>query len=292
MAIADFVPKIWSARFLSNLNKRLVWGSVFGFDHSGEVRDGDTLKIPTFSKVVSVSDYTGADIVAAQEANGSVIDVSLDKQKYIHIFVDDVDATQARPDLMDRAMERASYALSLQMDKDLRASIDVQTGHTTTYTTAHSDDAFTKGLLGEIAAVKGKMTNAGIPEEGRWAVISSHTQLALDTYFISAAAGVSLFVPATAEQSLRSGFIGRLLGFDLRLSGQPLTSGSGAAQLTHVILGQGTENQVGALQIDSMEAYRPEARFGDAIKSLMVYGSDVIDNARTWAITHKQSTSL
>lgn len=292
MAISDFIPEIWSARFLSNLNKRLVWGSAFGFDHEGEVRDGDTLKIPTFSKVITVRDYTeNTDISDPEVVDGATVDVALDKQKYFNIYVDDVDAVQSRPDLMDKAMERSSYAMALQMDTDYRAEINVPAGNVVDLDDAFTADAFTKNLLERFAIVKGKMTDAGIPEEMRWAIISSHTQLALDSHFITRA-GTSVFVPATQESTLRNGFVGNLLGFELRLTGQPLTVGTGTDTKTRVVLGQGTENQVGAVQIDKMEAYRPEKRFGDAVKGLQVYGAEIISPDRTWGITHKQSASL
>ena len=39
------------------------------------------------------------------------------------------------------------------------------------------------------------------------------------------------------------------------------------------------------VQIDSFETYRPERRFGDAYKGLMVYGSKVLDGDRLFRYT-------
>lgn len=44
-----------------------------------------------------------------------------------------------------------------------------------------------------------------------------------------------------------------------------------------------------ARQIVENEAYRPEARFGDAIKGLMVYGAKVVLGARLFSMEYKSS---
>ncbi len=56
-------------------------------------------KVPTFSKTVSVGDYSvNTNIAAADIANGSTANLPLDQQKYFHIYVDDIHRAQAAPD--------------------------------------------------------------------------------------------------------------------------------------------------------------------------------------------------
>lgn len=292
MAISAFVPEVWSARFLSSLDAQLIWGSTFGFNHESEVRDGNVVKIPQFTKAVAISDYTvNVDIASPEIGDGSTIDVNVNLQKVFNIAVDDVQAVQSRPNLLDKFSERAGRAMAVQMDGDFKAAYSVPAGNTVEVSEAFTHDDFLTNLLNAFAVAKAKMSEDAIPEDGRFAVISAHTQLGLDQHF-STRGGTSVFVPATQEQTIRNGFTGRLMGFDLRLSTDPLVSGTGATQKTHIVMAQGGENQVGIRQIDKVEAYRMEKRLSDGVKGLVVFGRKILKHARTYAITHLQSQSV
>ena len=102
-----------------------------------------------------------------------------------------------------------------------KAAYSVPAANTVDVAEAFVHDDFLTNLLNSFAVVKAKMSEAAIPEDGRFAVISAHTQLALDEHF-STRGGTSVFVPATQEQTIRNGFTGRLMGYDLRLSRTPL----------------------------------------------------------------------
>ena len=90
---SNFVPEIWSARFLSRLDDSLVWGSVANSLYEGEIAQaGDTVKIPTPTTTVTVSDYTiDTDIASPTLTSGTTQDLTIDQQKYFHFYVDDID---------------------------------------------------------------------------------------------------------------------------------------------------------------------------------------------------------
>ena len=108
-----------------------------------------------------------------------------------------------------------------------------------------------------------------------------------DSYATTQNAG-SIFVPATAEQSLRNGFSGTLLGYQLHVTNQvpqgnpadAAATEAGVATGNRVWCGRGNEVVTFANQITENEAYRPEKRFGDAVKGLMVYGVKTVLPAR------------
>ena len=292
MAISAFIPEVWSARFLSSLDAQLVWGSTYSYDHEGEVRDGNVVKIPQFTKSVTVADYTvNTDIASPETGDGSTIDVNVNLQKVFNIAVDDVQAVQSRPNLLDKFSERAARAMAVQMDSDFKAGYAVPAANIVAVAETFVHDDFLTNLLNAFTVVKAKMTEDAIPEDGRFAVVSSHTALALDQHF-STRGGTSVFVPATQEQTIRNGFVGRLFGYDLRLSTDPVTSGTGVNVKTHVVLGQSGDNQVAVRQIDKVEAYRLEKRLSDGVKGLVVYGRKVLKNARTYGITHLQNQDM
>ena len=59
-------------------------------------------KVPTFSKTVSVGDYSvNTNIAAADIANGSTANLPLDQQKYFHIYVDDIHRARPHPTPME-----------------------------------------------------------------------------------------------------------------------------------------------------------------------------------------------
>jgi len=82
----------------------------------------------------------------------------------------------------------------------------------------------------------------------------------------------------SADEAYTSGFIGRAFGFDFYLSNN-LTTGTraiGALNSNYAIAGTSRAMSF-AEQIVSVEAYRPENSFADAVKGLHVYGAKVID---------------
>ena len=294
MAIAAFIPQIWSARFTSKLRDMLVWGSVMNANYEGEITAaGDTVKIPSSTTSITVSDYTeNTDINDAELADGTTQDLVINKKKYFHFYVDDITEAQTRPEVMDDAMREAAFQMANEQDNDYRATVisgfdasrnvnvDVASGGSV------GDDAHVTAVLKAFTSRARAMDEANIPQEGRWSIVSPLLKEMLNNWFAISGGSDSVYVPATSEQTLRNGFIGRLLGFDLRVTNKRDTSSTGSGQTRknydRYWFGQGTEANTRAEQLVSIEAYRPEKRFGDAVKGLRVYGSKQIHAARLW----------
>ena len=63
------------------------------------------MKIPKWSKVITVGDYNvDTDIAAAETADGSTVDVELNKKKYFNLQIDDVNEVQSKPSLIQVAV--------------------------------------------------------------------------------------------------------------------------------------------------------------------------------------------
>ena len=289
---SNFVPTIWSARFLSRLDDMLVWGSRANRNYEGEIQaGGDTVKIPTPTTTVTVRDYTiDTDIAAAETTAGTTQDLSIDQQKYFHFYVDDIDRAQARPNIMDDAMGRAARGMALAVDGHLQSRFQTD-GYAAARRIAQvagdpqgASDAWGKAFIRAMIKAKVTMSNADIPMDGRWAVVFPEVIAGLENYFlVENPSGV--WLPATQEQSLRNGFAGRLLGFDLHVTRRVTAGANISTKATkRCTLGQGNEAVTFANQITENEAYRPERRFGEAVKGLMVYGSKTALADRLWTI--------
>ena len=113
MSVANFIPTIWSARLLAHLDKKHVYAALVNRDYEGEIRNyGDTVKINQIGDV-TIKDYQkGKDIADPEDLSGEQTTLTIDQAKYFNFAIDDVDAAQVNPKLMDKAMQRAAYGMN------------------------------------------------------------------------------------------------------------------------------------------------------------------------------------
>jgi len=119
----------------------------------------------------------------------------------------------------------------------------------------------------QIRKLKVALDEANVPQEGRYVVVPPWYEglLLEDDRFVRVdASGTS--------EGLRNGQIGRALGFNVLASNNaPLVTGDDYA----VMAGHPSAISF-AEQIASIETYRPESAFADAIKGLHVYGAKLV----------------
>ena len=147
---------------------------------------------------------------------------------------------------------------------------------------------FGKMFLEAVIKLKRTMTVAKMPQDNRWLMVHPDVIQGLDTYFLTEnPAGIWL----PAEGVLRNGFAGTLLGFQLLVTERcPDAANIGSDPAWRLYASIGTEAYTFANQITESEPYRPELRFGDAVKGLMVYGSKMVRPALVWSIAVKKIT--
>ena len=139
---------------------------------------------------------------------------------------------------------------------------------------AATSSVYGKAVIGAFIDQKLAMTNADLPQGDRWAVVPPELLSGLERYFLLEQDASGVWLPATQEQTLRNGFAGTLVGFSLYVSKATVAGTAISSKATkRCVLGQGSEAVTIANQIVENEAYRPERRFGDAVKGLMVYGA-------------------
>lgn len=263
MAVTNFIPQLWAGALLAHLDKAHVVANLVNRNYEGDIRAfGDTVKITSIGDI-TVKDYTeNQDINAPEDLSTTQKILTIDKQKYFNFQIDDVDAAQVRSPLMDAAMQRAAYALADETEKIILKAID--TDATNKQVPAKTLDE--TNIYKEIVKVKTTMDKANVSTMGRYLIVSpdTHALLLQETRF-TATGG------AMAEDIIRNGFVGRILGFDVYLSNNIDTLTNGNAAIA------GVEMAVTfAEQIIQTEAYRMEKRFADAVKGLNVFGVKVI----------------
>lgn len=263
MSVQNFIPQLWSARLLANLDKAHVFGALVNRDYEGEIKNfGDTVKINKMGDI-TIGDYTGADITPAQDLTSAQTTLAIDKAKYFNFQVDSVDAHQANVSLMDKGMERASYALADVVDKAI-AGLYTEAGNTIG-TDAAPIALTAANIYDTLVDMAVKLDEANVNRAGRFVVVPAfaHGFLLKSDEFTRAS--------QLGDAVVTNGFVGRVAGLDVYVSNNVANT----AGARYKILAGDKSAITMAEQIVDIRAYEPEARFSDAIKGLHVFGVKV-----------------
>ena len=266
-----FIPTVWAARLLTVLEKSLVYGqaNVCTKAFEGEIRaSGNTVKIASIGDV-TIGDYTkDMDILDPEVLSDSDQSLTIDQQKYFNFYVDSVDRAQQNVNVLDEAMRRSAWALREKADAFLAGIMDAgvdannKIGSTTTPETPTKDNAY------EYLVDLGVMLDEDdVPLEGRFVIVPAwfHGLLLKDERFVKAGTTMS-------DRALSNGEVGEAAGFSiLKSNNVPNTSGT-----KYKLIAGHRMATAYAEQIVDLQTYKPEKRFGDAVKGLHVYGAKVV----------------
>lgn len=260
MSVNNFKPQIWSRELLFSLKKQLMGLNLVNRNYQGDItRDGDTVKITTPSGI-TVADYTGSNITF-QTIESTQQSLLIDQAKAFGFTVDDVDQAQANVDLMQAYMVEAAFSLANVADQFIMSS----------YTEAAAANVIATGgftssnAYSQLTEAGKLLSEANVPSQGRYAVVdpAGIKALSLDPAFQRAS--------DLGDAISREGFMGRAAGFDVFMSNNIPVDES---DVKHYLYGHPMAITF-ADQILRTEAGRHEAKFGDFVKGLHVYGKKV-----------------
>ncbi len=268
MAISTFIPELWSARLLDALEKVHVAGSIVNRDYEGEIKQcGSTVHINSIGDI-TVSDYEkGMDIDDPEDLTTSDSTLEVENAKYFNFQIDDVDAAQAAGDLMDKAMRRSAYALNDIADAYILETIATGADSGNIIGSESPVTLTADNVYSYIVQLRLVLDKNNVPHDGRSIVLPPdvYALLLQDSRFTGSG--------NMGEETSRSGFIGRIAGFDIYESNNCYTDGG-----SYYVTAQVPSACTYAEQILETTAYRPEKRFADAVKGLHVYGAKVTDS--------------
>jgi hypothetical protein len=266
MAFSNFIPEVWSARLLSHLNNLHVYAGLMNRDYEGDIRAyGDTVHINQVGRI-TIYDYDGSDIHEPEELDGEQQLLQIDHANYFNFQVKDIDRAQSKPEVVDAAMEEASYGMNDTIDRylaDLLASsCGSVLGGEDAVVTPTAENAY--DYLVDLGTL---LSEANVPMLKRWVVIPPwyHGLLLKDSRFVGNGTGYN-------QAILQGGLVGEAAGFRIHVSNNVPTTESGGYQIVAGTNAAGTF----AEQLVEMEAYRLENNFSDAVKGLHVYGARVL----------------
>ncbi|MHB0860448.1 phage major capsid protein [Paenibacillus sp. SEL3] len=263
MTVQHFIPTIWSARLNESLKKNLVYGNVVNTDYEGEIKgQGSTVKINSIG-AVTIGNYDKvAGIGNPQELDATQKTLVIDQAKFFNFQVDDVDAAQANVNLLDGGIVEASYGLANVVDQYLagfytEVKVENMIGNDAAPVIPTKDTAY--DLLIDLGVI---LDENNVPESERFVVVPAwyYGLLLKDARFTK------------DPNIIRTGYVGDIDSMTVYKSNNvPNTAGA----KYKIIAGHKSAISF-AGQVDSVEAFRPEKQFSDAVKGLQVFGAKCI----------------
>jgi len=268
MSLQAFIPNYWASSFIEVLERSHVFGqeNVVNRDYEGDIREaGDTVTIAGIGEV-AIFDYTkNSDMPAAEALAAADTKLIIDQAKGFNFFVDDVDRRQGIPGFVNGYMRRAARNQRDRSDT-LIAGFYASAGSAVATSGAPKTDLGTAGKAYEyLVDLSVLLDENDVPAEERWVAVPPwyHGALLKDDRFVKSGT-------AGGEQRLLNGQVGEAAGFAVLKSNNVSNDGT-----TYRVMAGVPMAITFAEQLDQIEAYRPERRFGDAIKGLRLYGAKV-----------------
>jgi hypothetical protein len=273
MSVNNFLPNLWSGAVLANLNKAQVFAQpgICNRDYEGPIRQmGDSVKITAIGPVTARSYSRNADLAAVDALTDAGMTLIIDQANYINFAIDDVDAAQSSAPLMAAATREGAYALSNAQDVVVSGLYTQANSTSVASSGSPKTDLATAGqAFAYLANLKQILDENNVPPDGRWCIIPPwyEAKLLLDTKFNN-----SLLVDLT-NSAIRNGTVGRqVMGFTLLRSNNV----TNYASTNYAVMAGHPCAITLAEQVVEAVAYRPEKRFADALKAILVYGVKVV----------------
>jgi hypothetical protein len=269
MSIANFIPEIWSKLVLDNIEKNLVFGAVCNRDYEGEIKAaGDTVRINEIGDV-TISSYTKSGTgVSPEELTDAQRLLLINQTPSFAFFIDDIDRAQGNPAVMQKAVQNAAYGVRNFIDQYV-AGLYTDAALTTNLGTEGSPIALNNvNVMTYLAKIARTLDDASVPEEGRWIVVPPWVKEKI-------AVKAPTLAGVNSDALARNGLLGNWFGLNVYVSNN--TKWTTNNYTKNKIMAGGKSAITLAVQKEpTVEAYRPEARFADAIKGLCLFGAKVV----------------
>lgn len=268
----DFIPTVWASRLLVALEGSLVYGQskVVNRDYEGDIREaGNTVKIASISDVAIGEYVKNSDIDDPTLLTDTEQTLSIDQAKYFNFYVDRIDRAQQNVNVLDYAIRRSAWKFRDAADSFIAATMEAAVlgpntiGTTGTPHVPTKDDAYE--YLVDLGTI---LDESNTPIEGRFVIVPAwfHGLLLKDDRFVNAGT-------MRSDRRLANGTVGEAAGFDiLKSNNVPNDTGT----KFRIIAGHSVATLY-VEQILDLHTFKPEKRFGDAVKGLHVYGAKVVE---------------
>ena len=261
MSVQNFIPTIWSDLILESYAERSVFRPLMNTSYEGEIREfGDTVKINAIDDFATAS-YTGT--VTYSDIDDASLILTIDQKKYVAKQLDDVDKAQVKPELAGAIS--ANFGKAYVADVETKAATLYAGAGITSGTTGSPTSITSANVISQIGNIAEEMDSNEVPDDNRVAIVNP---------WLAQKIVLSGVIRDTANSDILSaGYIGQFQGFQIYKSNR--ISHSGTTWYAPMFFRAG-DTLAMAEQLSEMEALRLENKFGDGLRSLMVYGMKVV----------------
>ena len=278
MAAFNFIPEIWSKKFIVTLEKILTSEQITNRDYDGDVSEaGDTVRLWK-AGTVDIKTYTkNSDIEVAQTPDPTEDNFTIAQQKYFNFQVDLIDKVQGRIDPLPHYMRRAIYGVKDTIDQFIiakRASFSANNQYTPSATLSKTT------VWDEFNHMDRLLTDSLVPLDGRWAEVSPRVLEVMKGYL----AGRDTQLGDTVSIN---GYVGNFAGFKIYVThnitdvAEDVDDTNSGNEVVHYVLFGTNDGITLVKQIpnSSMEMYSPERRIkARAVKGITLYDAHVMDS--------------
>ena len=176
---------------------------IFNNRYEGEPKAGK-VKIPVRSTEVVVGDYNKATGLALSGGSTTYLDLNLSYDKAVNEIIDGYDAQAVPDNIVAERLDSAGYALAAEIDAVSIATLE-EGG------TVDNSVACTKATVyGKIVDLRTKLSNANVPNDGRWLIVSPeiYALLLQDTTNFIRQGDLS-------QKLIQAGAVGKIAGFNV-----------------------------------------------------------------------------
>jgi hypothetical protein len=288
-----FIPEIWSGKLIEKFYASTVLAAISNTDYEGEIKNkGDKVKIRT-KPTIEIKNYAADMLLQVQRPSAPIVELNIDQGKYFNVILDDVMEVQSDLNMMNMWSDDAAQQFKIIVDREILLSLvgkaapgnsgltagvisgNVDLGVTGTPITIvpRNPAAGEVEIIDLIIRLGLVLDEQNIPETGRWVVIPGWVSAQIK---MSELRDASLTGDGTSI--LRNGRLGVIDRFTLYVSNLlPSGTAAGLAAGEWVIFAGTSHALTFASQINKVETMRSEHTFGQLLRGLQVYGSNVLD---------------
>lgn len=258
MAIKNFLSMVWSETLLNSLEKEYIAVKNCNREFERDLKNSSLINVCAI-KPVSLFTYSKNSPIPEPEVlsdNCACICASI--ARAFNFQIDDIDKAQSNPHIMQSAMRQAANALANDADAYVYSLYEDADNIFT------NDNLTPDNIIDTIISVREALVKNNVNS-------NTETVLEVSPEVASIILKANIAQQTNNSSAISNGYIGSVIGFDVYVSNNIARDDSGNFQCF-----ARTKRAISFVeQINSIEAYRPDNKFADAIKGLYYYGGQI-----------------
>ena len=275
-----FIPEVWSSKLIQKFYDKTVFGAIANTDYEGEIqKHGDTVNIRQ-TPDIAIRDYVKGTPLQYDNPEAPIVQLLIDQGHYFAFNVYDLDKTQADINLMNNWSGDGAEKIKIRVDQNILGSIYTSadsanagatagriSGDINLGTTAAPLSMTKANIIDQIVNMSTVADEQNLPESGRFLVLPPSMINRIKTSELKDAS-----LTGDSQSTLRNGRVGMIDRWEIFCSNS-LTIDTGGKY--NLIAGHKSALTF-ASQITNMETLKNPNDFGDLVRSMMVYGFEVV----------------